>query len=107
MKIFLLLFLFISSFALAGEWNDKPVMCAKAEEIFYVINDKSEKISFEAKQFTKVRNKNSLSDIPAYIPLQVYMNKKTGTYTIVEYHPSYDTYCVISYGTEFKQFFSF
>ena len=33
-----------------------------------------------------------------------YFDPETGTYTLVEFHPTYESYCVISYGTNFQVF---
>ena len=106
MIIFLLL-MFISSSVLAGEWNEKPVMCANGEEIYEVIKSRNEELSYMATQFTKVHDTDGLSDIPAYLSLRIYTNEKTGSYSIIEHHPSYSSYCVVSYGLEFKKVSSF
>ena len=84
---------------MAGTWNDKPVMCAKEKEMMYTIQDKNEKLLFNAVQLAKVRSKEGLQEKPVMIPLQIYANIKTKTYTIVEFHPQHSIYCVVSYGT--------
>ena len=34
----------------------------------------------------------------------IHLNKKTGTFSVLEYHPSYKSFCVIAYGSEFEEF---
>ena len=106
----LFLFLFIP-FALmpimvpiAGEWNEKPVMCADEEETFEAIFRKKETLLFTGLEFAKVRSKDGYKVTPAKLPFRLFANLKTGTYTIVEYHPEYSSYCVISYGVILQSF---
>ncbi len=88
----------------AGEWNEKPVMCAGEKETTEILNQKKEKILFIGKGFSKVRTEKGLANKPATLPFRFYANLDTGTFTIIEYHPEYNTYCVISYGVEFQDF---
>ena len=88
----------------AGEWNEKPVMCAGEKETTEILNRKKEKILFIGKGFSKVRTEKGLAKKPATLPFRFYANLDTGTFTIIEYHPEYNTYCVISYGVEFQDF---
>ena len=88
----------------AGEWNDKPVICANEIETFQAINDKEEELIFKAVQFTKVRTDVGLAKRPVGVQVDMYVNPATGTYTIIEFHPTYESYCVISYGTNFQVF---
>ena len=90
--------------ARAGEWNEKPVMCAFEKEIEQVLELKGEKLFFVGKQLTKVRTETGLAKNPVSIPLRLYVNKKTGTFSVLEYHPSYKSFCVIAYGSEFEDF---
>ena len=87
-----------------GEWNEKPVMCANEVETFQAIYDKKEELIFKATQFTKVRTETGLAKKPVGVKLDMYVNPETGTFTIVEFHPTYKSYCVISYGTNFQVF---
>ena len=87
-----------------GEWNEKPVMCAFEKEIEQVLELKGEKLFFAGKQLTKVRTETGLAKNPVSIPLRLYVNKKTGTFSVLEYHPSYKSFCVIAYGSEFEDF---
>ena len=91
--------------ATAGEWQEKPVMCGPEEEIFPLLRDKDERLVFAGKLFGKVRDPdeaNGLSPIPATLPLKVYVNLETKTYTITETHPSYGQMCILSYGENFS-----
>ena len=89
----------------AGEWNDKPVMCEQKEIVQKLLQDKGELLIMSGIQLTKVRDPdeaNGLSPIPATLPLRVYVNIETKTYTIAEIHPSYGQMCILSYGENFS-----
>lgn len=87
------------------EWNDRPVMCAEKDETFFAINSKNEELVFSGTILSKVRDgKGGLKDIPAKLPFSFYANAITGTYTALEYHESYKTYCVVAYGENFQVF---
>ena len=88
----------------AGEWNEKPIMCANEVETFDAIKSKEEELVFKATQLTKVRTDTGLAKRPVAVSVDMYVNAVTGTYTIVEFHPTYESYCVISYGTNFQVF---
>tara|TARA_Y100001938_G_scaffold147561_1_gene229010 strand:- start:609 stop:1049 length:441 start_codon:yes stop_codon:yes gene_type:complete len=88
----------------AGEWNEKPIMCANEVETFDAIKSKEEELVFKATQLTKVRTDTGLARRPVAVSVDMYVNAVTGTYTIVEFHPTYESYCVISYGTNFQVF---
>tara|TARA_Y100001937_G_scaffold105049_2_gene145586 strand:+ start:3387 stop:3827 length:441 start_codon:yes stop_codon:yes gene_type:complete len=88
----------------AGEWNEKPIMCANEVETFDAIKSKEEELVFKATQLTKVRTDTGLARRPVAVSVDMYVNTATGTYTIVEFHPTYESYCVISYGTNFQVF---
>ncbi len=88
----------------AGEWNEKPVMCVFEKEIEKVLKLKGETLFFAGKQLTKVRTETGLAEKPVNTPFRLYVNKETGTFTVLEYHPSYKTFCVIAYGLEFQDF---
>jgi len=107
--LYLFCFIAILLFAIvpqvkAGEWNEKPIMCADKMETFDVINSKEEELIFKATQFTKVRTESGLAKKPVGVAVDMYVNPVTGTYTLVEFHPTYESYCVISYGTNFQVF---
>ena len=88
----------------AGEWNEKPIMCANEVETFDAIKSKEEELIFKALQLTKVRNETGLAKKPVGVAVDMYVNPETGTYTILEFHPTYKSYCVISYGINFQVF---
>ena len=88
----------------AGEWNDKPVMCANSEETEEVLNQKEERLLYMGRGFSKVRTESGLAKKPVTLPFRLYVNEKTGTFTIIEHHPEYGTFCVIGYGIDFQDF---
>ena len=88
--------------AFSGSWNDKPVMCEQKDIALKVVKDKGEVPLFTGIQTTKVYGKDGLSTIPVHIPIQLFVNFKTKTYTVMEYHPSYNTVCVLSFGDDWK-----
>ena len=87
---------------IAGEWNEKPVMCEQKEVALDAIKTKGELPLITGIQSTKVRDEHGLSDIPAHTPLQIFVNFKTKTWSILEYHPSYNSICIIAYGDDWK-----
>ena len=103
-KLLLSLLLVASSVVYAGEWNDKPIMCGNEVETFDAINSKKEELVFKATQFTKVRTDSGLARKPVGVAVDMYVNPETGTYTLIEFHPTYESYCVISYGSNFQVF---
>ena len=88
----------------AGEWNEKPIMCSDKIETFSAIKAKNEELIFKASQLTKVRTETGLAKRPVAVSVDMYVNPKTGTYTLIEFHPTYESYCVISYGVNFQVF---
>ena len=88
--------------ARAGEWNDKPVMCEMKEIALKAIRDKGELLLISGTQSTRVRNETGLATYPIHLPLQVFVNLQTKTYTIIEDHPTYESVCVLSYGNNFS-----
>ncbi len=88
----------VTTTALSGEWNEKPIVCHPLVEIQGILKQNEEVLLANGIQATPVRDKAGISDVPAFIPISIYVNPKTQTYTIIEYHPSYDTYCVLSVG---------
>ena len=98
--LFLLVLLLFNTKSFAGEWNDKPVMCAEEQEVMYAIQEKKETLLFKSVQLTKVRSKEGLQERIESLPLQIYVNFDTKTFTVVEYHPEHKIYCIVSYGTD-------
>jgi len=88
----------------AGEWQEKPVMCAPEAEIFSMLADKEERLVFGGKLLGKVRDPdeaNGLSNTPAILPFGLYVNFETQTYTLLEWHGDpYNQFCIIGYGVE-------
>ena len=89
---------------IVGEWNEKPVMCASEEETYKTIDEKEEVLIFTGLEFAKVRSESGYKVKPATLPFRFYVNLETGTYTVIEYHPEYASYCVISYGVNLQTF---
>ena len=89
----------------AGEWNEKPVMCEQKEIVQKLLRDKGEVLLMSGIQLTKVRDPdepNGLSLTPATLPLQVFVNIETKTFSITELHPTYNSICIIAYGENFS-----
>ena len=85
----------------AAEWNDKPVICEQREVFENVIKTRGEIPVSIGQILAKVRDpdgSNGLSDIPAVLPITLYINPKTNTFTITEYHASYNSVCILAFG---------
>ena len=82
----------------AGEWNEKPVMCQQKEVAMDVVRAKGEIPMIPGVQSAKVRTTDGLADAPVHIPLQTFVNLKTKTFSILEFHPSINSVCIIGYG---------
>ena len=106
----LTLFLFLLPLQLhAGNWNDKPVICADEDETFSALASKGEVLVGYAKQLTWVKDPDESDGIaqsrPA-LPWALYANLDTGTFTVLEYHKTpYNVYCTIGHGVEFEYVF--
>ena len=104
--IVLTIFVILPLTAKAGEWNEKPVMCGEEIEVFGLMGSKDEQLLFSGDMFAKVKDPdeaNGLSPTPAILPMAVYVNYKTGTFTIVERHGDpYNVYCIIAIGAGMK-----
>ena len=85
---------------LAGEWNDKPVMCEQKEKFESLMVEQGKIILGGGDMFATVRTKDGLSDIPAVLPMRLYFNPINKHFTIVEWHRDYNTYCILAYGEE-------
>ena len=77
---------------LAGEWNDKPVMCEQKEAFESLMVEQGKIILGGGDMFATVRNKDGLSDIPAVLPMRLYVNLSNKHFTLVEWHRDYNTY---------------
>ena len=49
-----------------------------------------------------VRSENGLAEEKVKIPVAIYANFEYNTFTIVEYHEGYDSFCIISEGDNFQ-----
>ena len=86
--------------ALAGEWNEKPVMCEQKEKFESLMVEQGKVILGGGDMFATVRTNNGLSDIPAVLPMRLYFNPANKHFTIVEWHRDYNSYCILAYGEE-------
>ena len=82
--LFILLALSPIMVPIAGEWNEKPVMCADEEETLQSLKEKGEKLLYMGLGFTKVRTETGLAHKPVTLPFRIYVNSETGTFTIIE-----------------------
>jgi len=103
MLVFWLITIGIGIVALAGEWNEKPVMCEQKQVALEAVHAKGEIPMITGVQSAKVRETQGLASSPVHIPLQIFVNLKTKTFSIVEFHPSINSVCIIGYGDDFKQ----
>jgi len=87
----------------AGEWNEKPVMCEQKQVALEAVRAKGEIPMITGVQSAKVRETQGLASSPVHIPLQIFVNLKTKTFSILEFHPSINSVCIIGYGDDFKQ----
>ena len=44
---------------------------------------------------------NGLSEIPAILPVRIYINPEKKTFTIAEYHTDYNSICVLAFGENY------
>lgn len=89
----------------AGEWNNKPVICADQLETFGSMASQNQVLIAVGKQLTKVKpdEQNGPAVNPAVLPWAIYGNLETGTFTVLEYHAQpYDKFCTIGFGVEFE-----
>ena len=88
----------------AADWQEKPIVCMQWHEVEIGLTERGEILLSQGIQTTTVRDVEGYSEVPVFLPLSIYVDPKTKTYTILEYHPGYETYCVISYGQEFGNY---
>ena len=86
--------------AFAGEWNDKPVICEQKDVFEKLMVEQGKIILGAGDMLATVRTKNGLSDIPAVLPMRLYINPRTKQFTIVEWHRDYNSYCILAFGEE-------
>ena len=99
---FVLLLIFTVAKAYSGTWNEKPVMCEQKEIALDTLKKKGEIPIITGTQSTKVFSQDGLAIMPVHIPLQIFVNFKTKTFSIIEFHPVYNSVCVIAYGDDYK-----
>ena len=69
------------------------------------IKTKKEELIFKSFSSQKLELKQDLKETSwCFSEVDMYVNPETGTYTLIEFHPTYESYCVISYGTNFQVF---
>ena len=85
----------------AGEWNDKPVMCEQKEIFEKTMVERGEILFSRGEMLATVRTKDGLSEIPAILPIRIYMNPEKKTFTIAEYHTDYNSICVLAFGENY------
>ena len=86
---------------LAGEWNDKPVMCEQKEIFEKTMVERGEILFSRGEMLATVRTKDGLSEIPAILPVRIYINPEKKTFTIAEYHTDYNSICVLAFGENY------
>ena len=90
----------------AGEWNNKPVICADQLETFGAMASQDQVLIAVGKQLTRVKDpdeQNGIAVNPAVLPWAIYGNLETGTFTVLEYHAyPYEQFCTIGIGVEFE-----
>lgn len=94
--------MFTSVAAHSGTIQTKPVLCGTPQEAFGTVKFMNQTKMFEAVQITTVKSPEGFSAAPILLPLTIYMNLDDKTYSILEYHPEYKQYCLISFGSEGK-----
>ena len=99
--LFILLLTFFTINANAGEWNDKPVICEQKEIFEKTMVERGEILFSRGEMLATVRTKDGLSEIPAILPVRIYMNPEKKTFTIAEYHTDYNSICVLAFGENY------
>lgn len=101
----LLFALFIALFvvpAFAGEWNEKPIMCEQKEVFEKVMVEQKKILLGSGDLLATVRDKEGYSDIPAVLPMRLYINPTTNEWTIAEYHKTYNSMCILGFGANWQ-----
>ena len=76
------------------EWREKPVQCGPEKEFWPVLNQHGEKALLGA--IAKLEGPGKPT---TYLPVYVFTNTDTGTFTIAEFHLHTSEVCIISYGS--------
>ena len=84
------------------EWNNKPILCGPHSKIFGYLGNKGEDLVFQGKIHAQVNdpdNPSGLADNPARLPFALYINFKTKTFSVLEYHNApYNVFCILAIG---------
>ena len=100
--IIIVCFFFNIAVAVSAEWNEKPVLC-ETKELFEKAMVEQKKILLGSGDLlATVRDKEGYSDIPAVLPMRLYINPTTNEWTIVEYHDDYGSVCILGYGGDWQ-----
>ena len=76
------------------EWREKPVQCGPEKEFWPVLNQHGEKALLGA-----IAKLEAPGEPTSYLPVYVFTNTDTGTFTIAEFHLHTDEVCIIGYGS--------
>ena len=76
------------------EWREKPVQCGPEKEFWPVLSSHGEKALLGA--IAKLEGPGKPT---TYLPVYVFTNTDTGTFTIAEFHLHTSEVCIISYGS--------
>ena len=88
--------------AVAAEWNDKPVLCEQKDIFEKTMVERGEILFSQGEMLATVRTKDGLSDVPAILPVRIYINPQKKTFTIAEYHTDYNSVCVLAFGENYS-----
>jgi|TARA_R100000458_G_C8217039_1_gene202625 hypothetical protein len=101
--IALLIYIAFFKSASSAIWQEKPVMCANKEQILMGLDERGETVRFFARQSTKVRDGEDLKEETVSLKLAIFVNMETKSYSIIESHPTYKSFCIVSYGENFEE----
>ena len=76
------------------EWREKPVQCGPEQEFWPVLNSHGEKALLGA-----IAKLEGPDEPTTYLPVYVFTNTDTGTFTIAEFHLHTNEVCIIGYGS--------
>jgi len=88
----------LASVAQAADLQTKPVLCGTPEEAFNSVTLMDQQLIYTATQITTVKSPEGFAPDPVLLPMSIFMNLETNTYSILEYHRDYNQYCLISFG---------
>ena len=97
-----LVIFFVTLLAHAGEWNEKPVMCEQKEVFEKLMVEQKKILLGTGDLLATVRNKEGLSDIPAVLPMRVYIHPTTQEWARGEYHKDYNSMCILGFGANWQ-----